>query len=489
MKGIKKLLTGILAATMIMGSTLSVSAADITINRDDTFDTESASGTQIYTYYKILSAEINKDENGNPMDGTVDPANGHVEGGSASYYVTDENQKNALTGTGLFTATAAGTSKWIITLSDNTTTGEQIAEALDAILKSDNNPFEGVEVESQGEQTKISVADPGYYLITSSIGSKLIAQTLGEDVVVNEKNKYPTVDKKQKDAETEKYTDESVDVQVGDVIDYTLSVSVPATATKTINVIDTMSAGLTLVENSIKVKDFTQGTEADWSIATTPAGASFQVDIYANNNTKGKTVVIEFQATINENAIVDTGKENEVEIIYDNYHQKDTVPFKIYKGGVHKFDGASKANLEGVKFSIYVGTIGDKSTPLTVVKKDGYYVPSTAEGASNLVVTGSDGNIVVRGLDDDKTYWVYEEETLPGYNMPTTDELRSKQISKLVEDDKELTVDDMAPVENNTGLLLPSTGGIGTTIFYIVGALLIIAGVAYFIVRRKANAQ
>ncbi len=44
-------------------------------------------------------------------------------------------------------------------------------------------------------------------------------------------------------------------------------------------------------------------------------------------------------------------------------------------------------------------------------------------------------------------------------------------------------------VENKSGLVLPSTGGIGTTIFYIVGGLLIVAGVAYFIVRRKSNAQ
>ena len=44
-------------------------------------------------------------------------------------------------------------------------------------------------------------------------------------------------------------------------------------------------------------------------------------------------------------------------------------------------------------------------------------------------------------------------------------------------------------VENLSGLTLPSTGGIGTTIFYIVGGILIVAGVAYFILRRKADAE
>lgn len=480
MKGIKKLLTGILAATMIMGSTLSVSAADITIDRDSTYAQTNAEGEQIYTYYKILSAEI-------VSAGTVDHDTGVVTGGNASYYVDTQAKATALQNTGLFTATKAGQSKWIITLNSNQTTGEQIAEAVNAILKSNSNPFgAGQTKTSTGASTKIEGLEPGYYVITSSIGSTLIAQTLGENVTIKEKNTYPGVDKKQKDANTTEFTDSNVDVQVGDEIEYTLSVSVPSTATKTINVIDTMSAGLTLVTDSIKVDGFTEGT--DWSVATTPAGASFQVDVEPTTATKGHTVVIAFRATVNENAIVDSGKKNEVEIVYDNYHQKDTVPFKVYKSGVHKFDGNSKEALEGVKFSIYVGSVGDKTTPLTVVKSGDYYVPSTATNASNIVVTGADGNILVRGLDDDKTYWVYEEETLPGYNMPTTEAGRSKQLT-LVDDESDYATESMAQVENNNGLVLPSTGGMGTTVFYIVGAILIIAGIAYFIVRRKANAQ
>ena len=481
MKGIKKLLTGILAATMIMGSTLSVSAADITIDRDSTYEGTEAQGEQTYTYYKILSAEINS-------QGTVNHDTGVVEGGSASYFVETAAKAEALEETGLFKATKAGDNKWIITLTNEKATGDDIAKKINEILTKEGNPFgTGTKVPSTGKSTKIEKLDPGYYVITSSIGSTLIAQTLGENVTIKEKNTYPGVVKEIKDGNKE-YTHDGANVSVGDVVDYKLTVTVPATASKTVRVIDTMTDGLALVDNSIKVEGYTQGT--DWSIVDPSEvdTASFQVNIEANDTTKGKTIEITFKATVTADAIVDTGKQNEVEIRYDNYSQKDYVPYDIYKTGLHKIDGTSKEALEGVKFSVYVGSIGDKTTPLTLVKSGDYYVPSTAEGASNIVVTGKDGNFVIRGLDNEKTYWAYEEETLPGYNMPTTDDGRSKEL-KLVNDEDTLATESMAQLENNTGLLLPSTGGIGTTIFYIVGALLIIAGVAYFIVRRKANAQ
>ena len=492
MKGIKKLLTGILAATMIMGASLNVCAADITIDRDDSYAEANAAGEQTYTYYKILSAEINS-------QGTVAHDTGVVTGGSASYYVDSEAKAEALKGTGLFDATKAGDSKWIITLrTDVNPTGDDIAKKINEILTSTSNPFgAGTQVPSTGDSTKIEGLDAGYYVITSSIGSTLIAQTLGENITIKEKNTYPGVKKEIKDTVSNKdWTHDGANVSVGDVVDYKLTVTVPATASKTVRVIDTMTQGLALVENSIAVKNVTDNADAtDWTKVDAPevAGASFQVNIDATDATKGKTFEITFKATITADAIVDLGeasKQNEVEIKYDNYSQKDYVPYDIYKTGLHKYDGTSNEALEGVKFSVYVGALKDKTTPLKLAlvesESGNYYVPSAT--GSNIVVTGADGNFVIRGLDNEKTYWAYEEETLPGYNMPTTEDGRSKKLD-VVNDEDTLASANMAQLENNTGLLLPSTGGIGTTIFYIVGAILIVAGIAYFIVRRKANAQ
>ena len=78
-------------------------------------------------------------------------------------------------------------------------------------------------------------------------------------------------------------------------------------------------------------------------------------------------------------------------------------------------------------------------------------------------------------------YYLQEEVAPEGYTM------LSERFP--VEMDTNKTAYQEVKVENKSGVTLPSTGGIGTTIFYIVGGILIVAGIAYFIVRRKANAQ
>ena len=85
------------------------------------------------------------------------------------------------------------------------------------------------------------------------------------------------------------------------------------------------------------------------------------------------------------------------------------------------------------------------------------------------------------GLDDDANYYLQEEVAPAGYTMLDS---RFEVVM-----DRNLTEYQPVKILNNTGLVLPSTGGIGTTIFYIVGGVLIVAGIAYFIVRRKSNAQ
>ena len=97
---------------------------------------------------------------------------------------------------------------------------------------------------ADGKSWTASDLPEGYYLLKSETGENLIAATA--DVTVNEKNSYPTVDKKQKDsAAAETYTDDAINVKVGDTVYYQVEVAVPANANEDIVVTDTMSAGLT----------------------------------------------------------------------------------------------------------------------------------------------------------------------------------------------------------------------------------------------------
>ena len=111
--------------------------------------------------------------------------------------------------------------------------------------------------------------------------------------------------------------------------------------------------------------------------------------------------------TVNKEALVDTDKKNESALKYgreDNsgtetfpYESKpDKVEYETYFGGIHKIDGATEEDLEGVKF-----TLKDASGTYLVTKHaDGYYYPDP--NGSGTVITDGSGIIKIRGLDNDK---------------------------------------------------------------------------------------
>jgi LPXTG-motif cell wall-anchored protein len=110
-------------------------------------------------------------------------------------------------------------------------------------------------------------------------------------------------------------------------------------------------------------------------------------------------------------------------------------------------------------------------------------------------VTPDSGKVYVRGLDAD-AYTLTETEAPAGYNLLSApvNVVVHRATENVIDGNYYLSDDDNQNVNeigviNKTGSLLPSTGGMGTTLFYIIGGVLIIAGVAYFMVRRKADAE
>lgn len=108
--------------------------------------------------------------------------------------------------------------------------------------------------------------------------------------------------------------------------------------------------------------------------------------------------------------------------------------------------------------------------------------------------------ILIRGLDDDKTYTLKETETKQGYNLLTEEvtlTLHLDTVTTTTTDGvttstssfEEAADTDWGTVENNKGSVLPSTGGIGTTIFYIIGTILVIGAGVVLVTRRRMNVQ
>lgn len=169
--------------------------------------------------------------------------------------------------------------------------------------------------------------------------------------------------------------------------------------------------------------------------------------------------------------------------------ETDTFSFDLVKT-----DNSNKL-LAGAEFELYAQETGGSAIPL-VLENGQYRVATSVEAGvegftSAKIVTNDTSMITVVGLDGNTTYWLEETKAPEGYNMlservavPITD----TNISAAMTDNTNSAVweegDGGIHVINKTGTLLPSTGGIGTTIFYAAGIVLM-AGAVFFVVRRK----
>jgi fimbrial isopeptide formation D2 family protein/LPXTG-motif cell wall-anchored protein len=494
----KKLIALVLALALVFAVAVA-SAATITINRDSSWRAavesgESASAT--YTPYKVFDAVIT-------TAATVDAASGTLTSeGNVVYTVDSANKAAAVNATTVLKAEKGSDDKYYIS-KVGTPTDAAILNAIETMVLGNTALFPaGTPVTSDANPVTLTVADNGYYYISASNGKDAMVQTIGS-VTINEKNDYPTIDKKQKKANGT-YADTALPAEIGTYIDYQVTVHVPNDATKAIYVFDKMSAGL-----EFDVPENTDGLTVTPATATYSAVANSDGNYDANatwqikfddsvvETLRGHDIVITYRALITEAAISDAGKENEVTLKYDNnnYIKKDDVDYEIYFGGIYKVDpNQADADMSGVKFVLKddTGTAVNVSYDST----NGYYrvnpssssneVETRAETATIDSVDKTFYTIKIRGLDNDKTYTLTETETKAGYNLLNgTVTLTKTKDEGQAFDNKALNTFDR--VVNNKGTQLPSTGGIGTTIFYIVGGMLLVGAAIVLVARRKAS--
>lgn len=257
----------------------------------------------------------------------------------------------------------------------------------------------------------------------------------------------------------------------------------------------------------------------------------------------GDCVIVEYTAKLNALAVVNTKNTNKFELVFSNDPNDKTKPTTpnpeeppvptgttpenqadLYTTKIEltKIDGTTKDILAGAGFTltgetnnvrIEVGTTFEENASGEYWKlKDGSYtkddpethdqelyvdtetkyapvttanvIKSNGEVLNIYAETGADGKITFAGLGEG-TYKLEETKVPAGYNK-----MEDKEFTiTFNETDKDFSVTgdltSLAPtIENNSGSTLPSTGGIGTTIFYIVGAVLVI-GAAILLVTKK----
>lgn len=372
---------------------------------------------------------------------------------------------------------------------------------------------------AEGEKTtKVEFTDlaMGYYLVDSSTGALCSLDATTPDATVTEKNDEPTVDKEVQEASA----------NIGDTVHYTVTITAQAGAENYI-LHDTMSKGLTFNNDvtvvhkrgDVEIAGLTVGKDY---IVTPDSGEvegngseTFTVEFsneYASSLEPGDTLVVTYTATINKDAEVVLTETNEAKLTYgdNNETTSDKTETKNFSIPVYKFgvEGGNNTGLAGAEFVLtkesYDSVDEAKGNAMAFKNAEGdvYFYNSDLTNIGEParvtnIKTPDTGKFILKGLAAG-TYYLWETKAPDGYNQ------LKEAVTIVIANNGDITVDgktftlaqdltvdgsedSMVQVENKSGVNLPSTGGIGTTIFYIVGGVLVVGAAILLIAKKRAK--
>ena len=372
-----------------------------------------------------------------------------------------------------------------------------------------------------GKSAEVSVS-AGYYLIKDKDGSQTgksgaytsyILKVVG-NTTANTKLDVPTVEKKVEDTNDTKGTtsdwQDSADYDFNDNVPYKLTGTLPSNydkyTTYTYQFNDTMSAGLTF-NNDIKV--YKNSIDENHLIDST----NYKVDSSAHSFTlkfenlknvassASDQIIVTYSAKLNENAVIGSaGNPNTVDLTYSNNPNQ---------GGEGETGKTPEDKNIVFTYKTVVNKVDKDNNPL---KGAGFTLQKKVNGTYQDIKTikaGETTKFEFSGLDDGD-YKLIESTTPSGYNTiapieftitathdtdsgdPKLTELNGVKATGEIDlgTQQKATVDTSAGsitanVVNNKGSELPETGGMGTTLLYGVGAILVAAAAAYVVMNKK----
>ena len=468
MKKTKKLFALLLAVVMMMGLSLTTFAAEINIGN--------AVEGQTYNAYKLF--DVTTSVSGDKTN--------------YSYYLqaSETDLKTLLEGAGLkFTAAADGSRYYVTEGLDDETDAAALAKYLNSHLDSLDDPAGTTTGTASGTAT-INGLDEGYYFVTTTTGSLCILNTTGA-ADIKEKNEEPTVVKEVTDSDPNS-------AEIGDAVNYKITITAQPGAENYV-LHDEMSDGLTLNAESIDVQVNGEDLNSEYYTIRTVEfsdDCDFEIEFnqtYLNTITSKTEIVITYSAVLNDKAQVGTNPNTNEAIL--NYGEKNNVtsePGKTntytYDFSLTKIDKESRQMLKDAEFALYAQETGGEKIPVIKISDGQYRVATDTEiqnkEATTVIAVSDNGTATVSGLAG-KTYWLEETKAPDGYNMLT----ERRAVTFNTNADPAIADFTNIIVENQAGSLLPSTGGMGTTLIYIAGAVLVIGAGILLVVRRRMNAE
>ncbi len=371
----------------------------------------------------------------------------------------------------------------------NETTAADFAVKALAFAKANNIRNDGTAV-AANKTASFNGLTLGYYLVDTSLGTLCSLDTTNPNATIIEKNSAPTIDKKILSNNTEVTENNAT---IGSKINYQVTIRAKKGATGYI-LTDTLSAGLTLDQNSIVVKkgDGTTITAGVGTYTAETAEHSLTITFHQallDTMTDTTDIVVTYSATLNKDAVIHNDvNKNTVKL---KYGKKGETTEKTTETHTYKFDlvktDASNTLLAGAKFKLYDAKTGGNEIKLTKVDEHTYR-PAVAGETGVVIETLGNAPITIQGLANG-TYWLEETQQPTGYNK-----LTERKSVKLENGNNTATMEGTTynpanngglHIVNQSGTVLPGTGGMGTTLFYIVGGGLMVAAFVLLVAKKR----
>ena len=499
MKCTRKLASLLLALVMVFALATTAFAQDVTVTGGTgSITISNAAKGETYAIYKLFDATVSADHTSIAYTGTIPES-------LKPYFTADAND--------------------YISATDLAKTGENMSDGLKAALKTwAEGETKTAEATSDGSALKFNGLLLGYYVVTTSQGEQLISvdSTMPDVTIVDKNSSSPSNLTK---------TASDKDVSIGDTVTYTVSFKTSnydgaGTDAKPIvsyTIEDTLPEFLSnvTVTSIIVDNDGKSETTDDQKNVTGQFdnNKKIVIDWYDEDNNKflynnGATVTITYTAKVTDKAAIDgAGNTNKVTVTWTTKDGNQPDPGKLEnEETIFTYAIAlKKVNNKGValpgavfQFPFYVKPAADT---------DGAYIYAgtiAGEGLTNQITTPDSGVIIVKGVKTG-SYEITEVTAPAGYNKLTapvtveavkTGETSTHTIVYLDENGKitnettnvtevKVDIDAIAAkpvvVVNKAGTELPSTGGMGTTVFYVLGAVLVLGAVVLLVTKKRMS--
>ena len=368
----------------------------------------------------------------------------------------------------------------------------------------------------EGTTTQFSNLNLGYYLVDSSVGALCSLDSVMPNTYIEEKNVLPQLDKKVLDKNAN--LQESISSRIGKTETFYSKITLYA-GTENLVYHDKMDSTLDFTEGTVKVyySPVANGNEVEtkyYTVNEAPAAhahgaqtgdvtCTFEVSFteeFLQTITAATDITIAYDVVLTPEAVIaGNGNINNGSITFGDtgYTEWDTAVIYTYQFGIVKTD-VSNHVLDGAEFELYYSMDGDdlialvEDTPAYETKANvTYYRPATeeekaAEGFVSAKIVA--GRACIWGVRGDVAMYLDETKAPIGYNpIAGRHHITALNDSNNVPefDENGNYIKGGIEVENLAGTQLPQTGGVGTTLFYVFGGLMVAAAVVLLVTKKR----